>query len=201
MPQAFPRRALKVHCANNVAWIALCLAIVLTACSKPPPFRGTVTEGVKWGGDFELTAHTGQRLRTVDYRGKLLVLFFGYAQCPDVCAPTLAKLAQLSRALGVDAERIQVLFISVDPEHDSPARLEKFLAGFDPAFIGLTGTLDELSAVAADHVVFFKQARAGRIEHTGMLFVKDAKGRLRLLMKESAPLDDVLHDVRLLLKV
>jgi protein SCO1 len=196
MAQAFLRRALKVH----GAWIALCLAVALTACSKPPSFRGTVTEGVKWGGDFELTAHTGQRLRTADYRGKLLVLFFGYTQCPDACVPTLAKLAQLSRPLGRDAERIQVLFISVDPEHDSPARLKEFLAGFDPAFIGLTGTLDELSAVAADHMVFFKQARAGRIEHTGMLFVKDAKGRLRLLIKESASREDMLNDLGLLLR-
>lgn len=183
------------------ALIALCLACALTACSKPPlPFRNTALEGVKWGKDFELTAHTGQRLRTIDYRGKLLVLFFGYTHCPDICAPTLAKLAQLSKALGEDAGRIQVLFISVDPEHDSPAQLKKFLAGFDPAFIGLTGTADELGAIAADHMVFFKQAKAaGRVEHTGMLFVKDQKGRLRLLMKESAPLDDMLHDLRLLL--
>ncbi len=190
MPRPFLLRAL----------IALCLACALTACSKPPPaFRSTALEGVKWGKDFELTAHTGQRLRSADSRGKVLVLFFGYIHCPDICAPTLAKLAQLSKALGEDAKRVQVLFISVDPQHDSPAQLKNFLAGFDPAFIGLTGTADELGAVAAEHMVFFKQAKAGRVEHTGMLFVKDTKGRMRLLMKESAPLDDMLHDLRLLL--
>ena len=182
------------------AVIALCLAFALIACSKQPqPFRSTALEGVKWGKDFELTAHTGQRLRTVDYRGKVLVLFFGYTHCPDICAPALAKLAQLSKALGEDAKRVQVLFISVDPEHDNPAQLKKFLAGFDPTFIGLTGTADELGTVAADHMVFFKQAKAGGIEHTGMLFVKGTNGRVRLLMKESAPLDDMLHDLRLLL--
>lgn len=180
--------------------IALCLALSLIACNQqPPPFRSTALDGVKWGKDFELTAHTGQRLRSADYRGRVLVLFFGYTRCPDICAPTLATLAQLSRALGEDAKRLQVLFISVDPQHDSPAQLKQFLAGFDPAFIGFTGTVDELGAIAADHMVFFKQAKAGRVEHTGMLFVKDAKGRLRLLMKESAPLDDMLHDLRLLL--
>jgi len=190
MPQPFLLRALT----------ALCLVCVLSACSKQPlSFRSTALEGVKWGKDFELTAHTGQRLRSVDYRGKVLVLFFGYTHCPDICVPTLAKLAQLSKALGEDAKRVQVLFISVDPQHDSPAQLKKFLAGFDPAFIGLTGSADELSTVAAEHVVFFKQAKAGRVEHTGMLFVKDTKGRMRLLMKESAPLDDMLHDLRLLL--
>lgn len=182
------------------AYIALALALMLMACrSEPLPFRSTALEGVKWGKDFELTAHTGQRLRTADLRGKVLVLFFGYTHCPDICAPTLAKLAQLSKALGADAARVQVLFISVDPAHDSPTQLKQFLAGFDPSFIGLTGTADELGVVAAEHVVFFKQAKAGRVEHTGMLFVKDAKGRMRLLMRESAPLDDMLHDLRLLL--
>jgi protein SCO1 len=182
------------------ALIALGLACTLFACSSEPlPFRSTALEGVKWGKDFELTAHTGQRLRTADYRGKVLVLFFGYTHCPDICTPALARLAQLSKALGEDAKRVQVLFITVDPEHDNPAQLKKFLAGFDQSFIGLTGTADELGAVAAGHMVFFKQAKAGRVEHTGMLFVKDKKGRMRLLMKETAPLDDMLHDVRLLL--
>jgi protein SCO1/2 len=181
------------------AFIALALACALTACSsEPPPFRSTALQGVKWGKDFELSAHTGQRLRSADYRGKVLVLFFGYTHCPDICAPALAKLAQLSKALGKDAGRVQVFFISVDPEHDGPAQLKKFLAGFDPGFIGLTGTADELGAVAADHMVFFKPARGGLVEHTGMLFVKDAKGRMRLLMKESTTLDDMLHDLRLL---
>jgi protein SCO1/2 len=187
--------------------LALSCALLVVACSKAPlPFRSTALESVKWGKDFELTAHTGQPLRTVDYRGKVLVLFFGYTHCPDICAPTLAKLAQLNRALGADAQRVQVLFISVDPVHDTPALLQKFLAGFDPAFIGLTGSADALVnealfTIAADHVVFFKQQKNNPvlIEHTGMLFVKDVKGRMRLLMKESAPLDDMLHDLRLLL--
>lgn len=180
-------------------FVALGLAVALSACNKePPPFRNTALDGVKWGKDFELTAHTGQRLRTADYRGKLLVLFFGYTHCPDICAPTLVKLAQLSKALGEDARRVQVLFISVDPQHDTPPQLKKFLAGFDPAFIGLTGTAEELGAVAADHMVFFKHVKGGRVDHTGMLFVKDTKGQLRLMMRESAPLDDMLRDLRLL---
>jgi protein SCO1 len=181
------------------ALMAWCMAVVLGGCDKPPPFRNTALQGVKWGKDFELRAHTGQPVRSVDYRGKVLVLFFGYTHCPDICAPTLAKLAQLSKALGENAKGMQVLFISVDPEHDNPAQLKKFIAGFDPAFIGLTGTADELGAVAADHMVFFKQAKAGRVEHSGMLFVKDTQGRMRLMMKESTPLDDMLHDLRLLL--
>ena len=182
--------------------LALVCTLLIASCSKTPPsFRGTALEGIKWGKDFELTAHTGQPLRTVDLRGKVLVLFFGYTHCPDICAPTLAKLAQLNRALGPDAQRLQVLFISVDPVHDTPAQLKKFLAGFDPAFIGLTGSADALGSIAADHVVYFKRDKKNpaRIEHTGMLFVKDAKGRMRLLIRESASIEDMLHDLRLLM--
>ena len=181
--------------------LALPCVLLVASCSKAPlPFRSSAVEGVKWGNDFELTAHTGQPLRTIDYRGKVLVLFFGYSRCPDICAPTLARLAQLNRALGADAQRVQVFFISVDPDHDTPAQLKKFLAGFDPAFIGLTGSTDALGMIAADHVAYFKQdkKKPARIEHTGMLFVKDVKGRMRLLMKESSPLDDMSHDLRLL---
>lgn len=179
----------------------LAFVLLLVSCSKPAPaFRNTVVDGAKWGQGFELTAHTGQKLRSADYRGKVQVLFFGYTHCPDICAPTLAKLAQVTKALGTDAQRVQVFFISVDPVHDTPEQLKKFLAGFDPSFIGLTGSPEALATVAADHVVFFKQAKDGRVEHSGMLFVKDTQGRMRLLMKESAPLDDMLHDLRLLVR-
>jgi len=175
--------------------------VVLAACSKATPdYRNTALEGVQWGKDFTLTSQTGARLNTADLRGKLLVLFFGYTHCPDICAPTVAKLAQAVKMLGEEGKRVQVLFISVDPEHDTPAQLQRFVSGFGPSVIGLTGSTDEISAIAADHMVFFKQAKAGtRVEHTGMVFVKDARGRMRLLIKDSAPLDDIVHDLRLLL--
>ena len=180
---------------------ALLLSLLLVSCNKAPPaFRNTVVDGAKWGKDFELTAHTGQKLRSADYQGKVQVLFFGYTHCPDICAPTLAKLVQVTKALGPDAQRVQVFFISVDPVHDTPEQLKKFLAGFDPSFIGLTGNPAALAAVAADHVVFFKQVQDGKVEHSGMLFVKDTQGRMRLLMKESASPEDMLHDLRLLVR-
>lgn len=183
--------------------VVLLMAVaVLAACSKATPdFRNTALEGVKWGRDFALTSQTGARLNTADLRGKLLVLFFGYTHCPDICAPTMAKLAQAIKALGDDGKRVQLLFVSVDPEHDTPAQLQRFVAGFGPNVIGLTGSADDISAIAADHMVYFKQAKGGaRIEHTGMVFVKDAQGRMRLLIKDSAPLDDIVHDLRLLLQ-
>lgn len=182
-------------------WVALLLSLLLIACNKTPPaFRGTAVEGVPWGKDFVLTAHTGQKLNSADYRGKVQLVFFGYTHCPDICAPTLAKLAQVTQALGSDAQRVQVFFISVDPVHDTPAQLKKFLAGFDSRFIGLTGSAAELAAVAAEHVVLFKPGTQGRVEHSGMIFVKDARGRMRLLIRESSPIDDMLHDLRILLR-
>lgn len=182
--------------------IGLLAASMLLGCSpSPPPFRNTVLPEVGWGKDFTLTAHTGQPYSTAGTRGKVLVVFFGYTHCPDICGPTLAKLVEVRKRLGERAERLQVLFVSVDPVHDTPAQLQKFLAGFDPTFIGLTGSAEALEAVATDHVVFFKREakNAQRIAHTGAVFVKDARGRMRLLMKDSTPVDDMLHDLQLLL--
>ena len=97
-------------------WVALLLSLLLIACNKTPPaFRSTAVQGVPWGKDFVLTAHTGQELNSADYRGKIQLLFFGYTHCPDICAPTLAKLSQVNQALGTDAQRVQVFFISVCP--------------------------------------------------------------------------------------
>lgn len=179
----------------------LLLAALLAACGRPAPeFRGTALEHVAWGKDFTLTAQSGERLDTATLHGKVQILSFGYTHCPDICGPTLARLAQLDRALGADAARVQVLFVSVDPAHDTPAQLKGFLAKIDPRFIGLTGTNDEVGMVAADHMVYFKAARGARVEHTGMLFLKDARGRVRVLVKETAPLEDLLYDVRQLLR-
>lgn len=185
-------------------WAALLLGLALTAgCSRElPAFRGTALDEVKWGRDFALQTGNGARYNTADQRGKVLVVFFGYTHCPDICAPTLARLAQARQALGADAARLQVVFVSVDPQHDTPAQVGKFVSGFDAAFVGLTGSEAEIATIAADHMAYFKSAGkdGGRIEHSGMLFVKDARGRMRLLVRETASLDDLVHDLRLLLR-
>jgi protein SCO1/2 len=178
---------------------ALLLAAVLTGCGdEPPPFRGTALPAVDWGRDFTLTSHTGARLDTAVLRGRVQVLFFGFTHCPDICAPTLVKLAQAKSALGADAARVQVLFITVDPDHDTPQQLAKFVPAFDPTFIGLTGSAGELVAVARDHKVH-AEAEGGAIAHTGSVLVKDVNGKLRLIINESASVDDLTHDLRLLL--
>ncbi|OGI42390.1 MAG: hypothetical protein A2150_04700 [Candidatus Muproteobacteria bacterium RBG_16_64_11] len=181
--------------------LAAILAAAVACTDSRPAFKATDISGVDWGGEFELTAHTGQRVKLSDYRGRLTVLFFGYTHCPDICAPTLALLARALDGLGADAGRVQVLFVSVDPGHDTPAQLAGFIPTFHPSFVGLTGGEAEVRAVAADYKIGYQASPgAGGIDHSGGVYVKDARGRLRLLVRQGAPVDDIVHDLRLLLK-
>jgi len=190
---------------KSLALCALLLAMSLAGCSPPEaPFKGSDLSGVDWGGDFELTAHTGKRARVSDYRGKVVVLFFGYTHCPDICAPTLNRLAQVMQRLGPDAARVQVLFVTVDPKHDTPAQLAGFVPKFHDSFVGLTGTEAEIAAVTRDYKVAFQaDPKSGPdqplIAHFGGMMVKDATGKLRLMHKNDASVDDLAHDIRKLL--
>jgi protein SCO1/2 len=184
--------------------LACFLALALAACAPSPTFKGTDLGAVDWGGDFTLSAHTGARASTADYRGKVVIIFFGYTHCPDICSPTLQKLALLMKRLGEDAARVQVLFITVDPRHDTPAVLAAFVPRFHPSFVGLTGTEEEIAAVAREYKVAFQanpQSPPGHtlIDHFGGMMVKDPTGRLRLLFKNEMSVEDMEHDIRLLL--
>ena len=187
--------------------LALLAIALLAACTSPQPpvFRGTDLSMVDWGKDVTLTAHTGERISTAAFRGKVTVLFFGYTHCPDICAPTLTKLAMVRKALDADADRLQVLFVTVDPAHDTPAQLAAFVPKFDPSFIGLTGTPAEIGAVAAEYKVAYAATPADKrrqtlIDHSGGMLVKDATGKLRLLFKNEMPAADMTADLRQLLK-
>ena len=180
------------------------LALLLAACTPPAPtFKSTDISGVDWGsGDFVLTAHTGKPVRAADFRGKVTVMFFGFTHCPDVCPPTMAKLAVLMKRLGDDAQRVQVLFITVDPENDTVKQLAGFVPQFHPSFIGLTGTDKEIAAVAAEYKVAYGQnpKNPAVVDHSTGILIKDAMGKLRLLVKNDVPMEDLEHDVRVLLK-
>lgn len=189
-------------------WLTGLLIVVFltTACSpERPVIRGTDLSGVDWGGDFTLVSHQGSPVSTAGFRGKVLILFFGYTHCTDICGPTLAKLAALKKRLGPDAGRIQVLFVTIDPEHDTPEQLARFVTAFDPGFIGLTGTPEQIAAVARDYKVGYVShpaapAASTAIQHSGSIFVKDGAGKLRLLFKNETPVADMGHDIRQLLK-
>ena len=186
--------------------VFLLLSAILVSCSPPAPtFKSMDISGVEWGGDFTLTAHTGKPVKASDFNGKVVVMFFGYSHCPDICAPTLVKLDQLLKRLGDEAKNVQVLFITVDPEHDTVKQLAGFIPPFNPSFIGLTGSDKEIAAVANEYKVAYgknPQSKPGQIlvDHSTGILVKERKGKLRLLVKNSVTVEDMEHDVRVLLK-
>jgi protein SCO1/2 len=183
----------------------LVLSAFLAACSPAPAFKSMDISGVEWGGDFTLIAHTGRPVKVSEFNGKVVIMFFGYTHCPDICTPTLAKLDQVVKRLGDEAKNVQVLFITVDPAHDTVQQLAGFIPPFNPSFIGLTGTDKEIAAVAAEYKVAYgqnPQAKPGQIlvDHSTGILVKDKKGKLRLLVKNDVAVEDLEHDVRALLK-
>jgi protein SCO1 len=184
---------------------SLLVAFFMAACTPAPAFKSMDISGVEWGGDFTLTAHTGKPVKASEFNGRVVVMFFGYTHCPDVCAPTLVKLDQVVKRLGDEAKNVQVLFITVDPEHDTVQQLAGFIPPFNPAFIGLTGSDKEIAAVAAEYKVAYgqnPQSKPGQIlvDHSTGILVKDKKGKLRLLVKNDVAVEDLEHDVRVLLK-
>ena len=193
-----------MHKSCRFCIVAIFLAALVSACSPPAlTFKSTDISGVDWGsGEFELTAHTGQRMKASDFRGKVVIMFFGFTHCPDVCPPTMAKLAQLTKRLGDAGNRVQVLFVTVDPENDTVKQLTGFVPQFHPSFIGLTGTDKEIAAVASQYKVAYGKnpKNPTLVDHSTGILIKDAKGKLRLLVKNDVPVEDLEHDVRVLLK-
>ena len=190
-------------CSRNRLFFLL-FALLIAACSPPAPtFKATDISGVDWGsGDFELTAHTGQRMKAADFQGKVVVMFFGYSNCADICTPTLAKFAMLMHQLGDEAKLVQVLFVTVDPKNDTVSQLSAFVPQFHPSFIGLTGTDKEIAAVTAAYKVAYGQnpKNTALVDHSTGILMKDKNGKLRLLAKNDVTVEDLAHDIRLLLK-
>ena len=170
----------------------------------PYTFHGTILQAPDTAPDFSLTTHTGQPASLRDFRGKLVVMFFGYTHCPDVCPATLGVTAKAMDLLGKKAEDIQVLFITVDPERDTPERLTEYITYFDPNFTGLTGTPEEIAQVAALYGVYYaRQAAEGEgywLDHTASTLVIDRTGRLKLILPFGTSAEDMAADLRMLLK-
>jgi len=187
--------------------IAVCLALAgLTACdSAAPQFKSTDITGAPYGKTFALTGHDGRRYALADFRGKVVVLFFGFTQCPDICPTALGEMARAMKALGADAERVQVLFVTLDPERDTAEILARYVPAFDPRFLGLYGNLDATRAVAKEFKVFFEKRPGSTpdsysIDHSAQTYVFDTQGRLRLFVRHQRIASDLPHDVRLLLQ-
>jgi protein SCO1/2 len=187
-----------------ISTLIFCIALLLSGCSEPVSFKSTDISGVDWGKDFNLTDHLGQSRRLNDFKGKAVVLFFGYTQCPDVCPTTLATMRDALGLLGEDASRVQVLFATLDPARDTTQLLAQYVPMFHPSFIGLRGDEATIAALAKDFKVFYaKQAGATpdsyTIDHSTGSYAFDPQGKLRLLLRHGEAPDVVAADLKLLL--
>jgi protein SCO1/2 len=182
----------------------LALSLLLTGCDKPPAFKSTDISGVDWGKSFSLTDHQGQPRTLADFKGKAVVLFFGFTQCPDVCPTTLASMREVLGLLGEDGGRVQVLFVSLDPARDTTELLAQYVPQFHPSFIGLRGDDATIAALAKDFKVFYskqpgKTATSYTIDHSTGSFAFDPQGRLRLLLRHGEAPATIAADLKLLL--
>jgi len=185
-------------------FLALPLALLVGCTPTPVPFRNTDLSGATFGRGFELRDHDGQSRSLADFRGRAVIVFFGYTSCPDICPGTLARLASVMQALGPQAPKVQVLFITLDPERDSAERLKNFVPWFHPSFLGLRGDPAETRAVTEEFRVFAARSRVPGplgyvIDHSSGAYIYDPAGHLRLYVKDTASVEDIAADLRQLL--
>ena len=184
----------------------LLLAALIAGCDSSPKqaFQLTDVTGAAFGRDFQLTDHHGKPRTLADFRGKVVVIFFGYTHCPDVCPVTLGELANVAKELGKDAGRMQVLFITADPERDTPEVLARYVPAFHPDFLGLYGDADATARTAKELKLFYqKQPLPGgsySVDHSAGTYIYDTAGRLRLFAGYGQGAPKMLHDIRLLLQ-
>lgn len=188
--------------ALALSWTALWLA----GCDARPPkasFASTDITGADYAQGFALADQDGQTRTLNDFRGKAVAVFFGFTQCPDVCPTTLAEMAEIKRMLGQDGERLQVVFITVDPERDTQAVLKAYMVNFDPTFLALRPTADELKAVSADFKIYVKKVgdspTAYSMDHSAGTYVFDPAGRIRLYGRYGSSVKVLADDIHQLL--
>ena len=178
---------------------------LLGACSeKKQSFTSIDLTGATYAKDFELTDHNGQVRHLKDFSGKVVVMFFGFTQCPDVCPTTMLELAEIKKTLGKDGDRLQALFVTVDPERDTPEILKAYMTNFDPTFLALYTTPQKLADLAKDYKVYYKKApgqtpTSYTMDHSAGSYVYDTKGQLRLFTRYGTGVAGLTADIRQLL--
>jgi protein SCO1/2 len=180
------------------------IACLLAACrpSAPPVFNSLDITGIGYARNFELKDPDGHTRALRDFSGKLVMMFFGFTQCPDVCPTALTRAAEIKRLLGPDGQRLQVIFVTVDPERDTPAILKAYTAAFDPGFIGLWGDPQQTARVAEEFKIYYKKVPTGdsyTMDHTALSYVFDPLGHVRLAVKHAQSARDCADDLRKLL--
>lgn len=183
------------------------------AIETPPSFQGTDISAVQWGRGFDLTDHTGRRRTLADFKGKVVLLFFGFTNCPDACPTALAEMAQVVKQVGAD--RVQGLFVTVDPERDTLEKLAGYVPAFHPSFLGLRGSPEQTAQVAKEFKIYFQAQKADKgshaghgagqgsymVDHSTGIYVFDTQGRARLYIRANdRSVGAMVHDVKLLLR-
>ena len=200
IPSVGRRRLLQAALGAGVA------TFLLSACTpEKPNFQSIDLTGADYAKGFSLTDQNGQQRSLKDFSGKVVVVFFGFTQCPDVCPTTMVELAQVKKSLGTDGDKLQVVLISVDPERDTPEILKAYMTNFDPSFLALRPTLPELAAVAKEFKIYYKKVEGSApgsysMDHTAGSYVFDGKGRIRLFTRYGSGTDLLVSDIRQLIK-
>lgn len=196
---------LRIPKAAALAFLLICSQGLAAATTGTSPFKGTeIGRGRSYAQDFLLLDHHGQTRRLADFRGKAVVLFFGYLQCPNYCPTTLTRLAEVMQLMGSDARRVQVLFVTVDPERDTPQALREYVGNFDPSFLGLYTTPQATPQLALDFRVYYRKVPGAdrknyHIDHAVFSYAYDPAGRLRLRVPDALTAAEIAADLRRLL--
>jgi protein SCO1/2 len=189
--------------------LTVLIGVVMMAVLYLPqtePFRGTLYDPALPAPEIELTQDNGSSFRLSEMRGNVVLLFFGYASCPDVCPTTLSELRKVNEELGKDAGQIRVVFVTVDPERDTPENIQKYVSIFNPSFVGLSGSMEELAPVWKDYGVYREvehvssSATGYLVNHTARVYLIDPDGNLRLSYGYGTPTEDIVHDLKILFK-
>jgi protein SCO1 len=185
--------------------VPVLLAASVAACGPPAPkFEGSDVTGGSFGRDFKLTDPDGRQRALADFRGKVVVMFFGYTQCPDACPTTLSELAAVMQTLGPDAARVQVLFVTIDPERDTAKLLAQYVPAFNPTFLGLRGDAQATAEVAKEFKVLYQKQPGTTpgnysMDHSAGTFIFDPEGRLRVYVSYGQGSQVFAHDIGVLL--
>ena len=188
-------------------FLALAVATCLTACDPPgasrSSFQAIDITGADYAKTLALPDQNGTPRTLADFKGKVTVVFFGFTQCPDVCPTTMAELAQVKKSLGADGERVQGVFVTVDPERDTPELLKAYMGSFDPSFVALRGTLEQTAAAAKEFKVYYAKVpnKSGSytMDHTAGSYVFDTEGKVRLFTRYGTGAEALTSDIKALL--
>ena len=190
--------------------LAACMLLAGTAglmgaCSDSKvTFASVDITGADYAKGFEIEDHNGKVRHLTDFAGKVVLMFFGYTQCPDVCPTTMSEMIEIKKALGKDGERLQVLFVTVDPERDTPELLKAYMENFDPTFLALRATPEKLVALTKDYKIYYKKVDGSTptsytMDHSAGSYIYDPQGKLRLFTRYGSPKEALTKDIQTLL--